>query len=50
MTKKTIYMRVADARLRPDCPISEEQYQKFVREMGLEKARNKKIAIEIEVP
>lgn len=51
MAKKTIFIRVADALLMgKDSPITAEDYQKLVKEMGLEKARNKKIAYEMEVP
>jgi uncharacterized protein YneF (UPF0154 family) len=49
MTKKTIFMRAADALLLPNPPITKEQFQKWVKESGLKEARNKKVPVEVEV-
>lgn len=47
MAKKKILMRAADAMLRPDCPFTKEQYQKWVKDSGLTAARNKKVEVEV---
>jgi len=47
--KKTINMRAVDAILLPNPPITKETFQKWVRESGLEKARNRKVSVEVEV-
>lgn len=49
MAKTTIYMRAADALLLPNPPITQEQYKKWVKESGLVAARNKKVAVDVEV-
>jgi len=41
-------MRLADAMRLPNCPVTREQYQKLVKEMGLDAARSKRIEMEIE--
>ena len=47
--KKKILMRVVDALLLPNPPITREQYQKSVKEMGLQAARNRRIEVEMDV-
>jgi hypothetical protein len=47
--KKKVMIRLADALRLPGCPVSREQYQKLVKELGLEGARAKRIEMEIEV-
>jgi len=49
MAKKKILMRAVDAMLLPKCPFTIEQYQKWVKESGLQVARNRKVEVEIEV-
>ncbi len=46
--KKKVVMRLADALGLPGCPITREQYQKIVKEIGLNAARAKRIEIEME--
>jgi uncharacterized protein YneF (UPF0154 family) len=48
MTKKTIYMRAVDALLLPNPPITQDQFKKWVKESGVEAARNKRVAVEVE--
>lgn len=50
MTKKKIFMRAVDALNLPNPPITKEQYARWVKEFGLDVARNKKVEVEIEVP
>jgi DNA polymerase I-like protein with 3'-5' exonuclease and polymerase domains len=47
--KKKILMRVVDALLLPNPPVTREQYKKWVKESGLSVARNKMIEVEVDV-
>lgn len=47
--KKKILMRVADALLLPNPPITKEQYKSLVKQNGLTAARNKQIEVEVDV-
>ena len=49
MTKKKILMRVVDAMQLSNPPITKEQVQKWVKEFGLQAARNRKVEVEVEV-
>lgn len=47
--KKKVMIRLADALRLPGCPVTQAQYQKLVKEIGLDGARSKRIEMEIEV-
>lgn len=47
--KKKVMMRLADALHLPNCPVTNEQYKKLVKEVGLDAARAKRIEMEIDV-
>ena len=49
MATKKILMRAVDAMLLPNPPITKEQFQKWVKEHGLNAARNKRVEVEVEV-
>jgi hypothetical protein len=44
---KTVTMRLAEAMRLPNPPMTREQYQKLVKEMGLDAARSKRVEVEV---